>query len=479
MADVFFRHSLSRKVAEIRPPARKKLLRLVQATRLSLMPFLLTDDVRLRDSIQDEGELAGPDKGDKSMTTRREFIRNSAVLAGAAAIGGRNLLGWPSLAGPAKSRVVSVAAADILVEGKYNPEAVGRVYEAGMKELTGEKNAAGAWSSLFSPDDVVGIKINCIGAPKVSTSLESVQTVIAGLKSAGVRENNIIVWDRSDRELARTGLTINNGSQGVRVKGCSTKSASVLPWVEGYDKSAYISLEDGTLKKFKELVKRNFTENGTHREIFNSVTWLWILIQQGNANAKKYSQDIQRLYTDYSDREGIKRIAEEVAGRFDDVVIEDEDKSCFAEIVSREITKLVNIAVLKHNEDSGVTWAAKNIGLGVTTNKVRFHIDFCARAISEILSHPCLKDKMVLHIGEAAKISTVSVAGARMAYDNRIFFSRDPVAMDRIGLDILEAKRSEQGLESIRKEAGHVAACAGRGLGTDDLSRIDLRQIKA
>jgi hypothetical protein len=413
------------------------------------------------------------------MTTRREFIRDAAVLAGAAAIGGRTIPAWPASAPPAKSRVVSVAAADMLADGKYNPEAVGRVYDAGLKELTGEKKAAGAWSSLFSPDDVVGIKINCIGAPKVSTSLESVRAVIAGLKSAGVRENNIIVWDRTDRELARTGLTINKSTEGVRIEGASTKSEAVLPWIEGYDKSAFISLEDGTLKKFKELAKRNFTENASHREIFNSVTWLWTLIQQGNANAQKYSQDIRRLYTDYNDREGIKRIAEEIAGRFDDVVIEDEEKSCFAEIVTREINKLVNIAVLKHNEDSGVTWATKNIGLGVTTNKVRFHIDFCARAISEILSHPCLKDKMVLHIGEAAKISTVSVAGARMAYDNRIFFSRDPVAMDRIGLDILEAKRAEQGLESIRKEAGHVAACARRGLGTDDLMRIDLRKIKA
>ena len=412
------------------------------------------------------------------MATRRRFIRDSTVLAGAAALGGPFLSAWPVSGPPAKSRVVAVAAADMLSDGRYNPEAVGRTYEAGLKELTREKTSAEAWSSLFSPADVVGVKINCIGAPKVSTSLESVRAVIDGLKSAGVKENNIIIWDRSDRELGRTGLAVNKGPEGVRVKGCSTKSEAVLPWVEGYDRSAYISLEDGTLKKFKELVKRNFTATGTHREIFNSVTWLWTLIQQGNADAQKYSQEIRRLYTDYSDREGIKRIAEEVAGRFDTVVIEDEDKSCFSEIVSREINKLVNIAVLKHNEDSGVTWATKNIALGVTTNKVRFHIDFCARAISEILSHPCLKDKMVLHIGEAARISTVSVAGARMAYDNRIFFSRDPVAMDRIGLDILEAKRAEQGLESIRRDAGHVAACARRGLGTDDLARIDLREIK-
>ena len=93
-----------------------------------------------------------------------------------------------------------------------------------------------------------------------------------------------------------------------------------------------------------------------------------------------------------------------------------------------------------------MTWAAKNIALGVTTNKVRFHIDYCARAIPAILSHACLRDKMVLHVGEAAKISTISVAGTHLATDNRIFFSRDPVAMDRLGLDILEDKRRDTGL---------------------------------
>jgi uncharacterized Fe-S center protein len=146
--------------------------------------------------------------------------------------------------------------------------------------------------------------------------------------------------------------------------------------------------------------------------------------------------------------------------------------------VTKDITKLVNIAVLKHNEDSGVTWATKNIALGVTTNKVRFHIDYCEKAIPAILAQPAIRDKTVLHIGEAAKISTVSVAGAQIARDNRIFFSRDPVAMDRIGLDILEEKRAAQGLESIRGIATHVAACARAGLGTDDLARIELRQLK-
>jgi hypothetical protein len=411
--------------------------------------------------------------------TRREFLKKTALMAGGAMLGSGPFMAGRGQTRIAKNRVVSVAAAEMLRDGAYNPEAVRRAFAAGLKELTGQNTPENGWSSLFTPEDVVGIKINCIGAPKISSSLVSIDETIAGLKSAGVKENNIIVWDRTDREVARTGLSINKSSRGVRAQGTSTVSEAVLPWVEGYDKNVYVSFDDGTLKKYRELIKRDFTKEGSHREIFNSVAWLWMLIQQGNKKALKYSSDIRRLYTEYNDREGIQKIAEEVADMFGDVTIENEEKSFFSNIVTKDITKLVNIAVLKHNEDSGVTWAAKNIALGVTTNKVRFHIDYCAKAIPEILAMPCLKDKMVLHIGEAAKISTVSVAGARIAYDNRIFFSRDPVAMDRIGLDILEAKRKEHKLDSVREISTHIAACAKKGLGTDDLAKIDLRELKS
>ncbi len=460
--------------------------------------------------------------------TRREFVRRSAILGGAGAAaflpgplvhrgglravgfgpdpapGGRHPAGlsfsgaadgeptaaWPSSSAPElmavpgtsaarPGLVVSAAADDMLAGLDYNPAAVHRAFAAGLTELTGEPTLAGAWSSLFGPGDVVGIKINCLGAPKISSSLASINETIAGLKGAGVKENDITVWDRTDGDFRRTGLKINRGPTGVRVMGASTQWEGVLPWVPGYDRRAWVAFDDGTLAKFRKLVAAGFTREGSHREIFNSVTWLWTLIQQGDARARKYDAEIRRLYMNYDDREGIKKIAEDVAHEFDGVVIEDEEKSFFADIVTRGITKLVNIAVLKHNEDSGVTWAAKNIALGVTTNKVRFHIDYCARAIPEILAAPCLRDKMTLHIGEAAKISTVSVAGAQIARDNRIFFSRDPVAMDRVGLEILEGKRKAQGLESVRDIATHVAACAARGLGVGDLAKIDLREVGA
>ncbi|MFO7732661.1 MAG: DUF362 domain-containing protein [Candidatus Aminicenantes bacterium] len=411
------------------------------------------------------------------MMTRRDFVVSSAVLGGGAA-----LLGLPAACSrramtPPKSTVVSAAAEDMLDGLRYNPDAVHRAFSGGLREMTGERTLEGAWASMFGPDDVVGIKVNCIGAPRISSSRESIDETIRGLKSAGVRENNIIVWDHMDQAFRNTGLKVNRGPQGVRVHGTSDKSGVTVPWAEGFDRDVYICLEAGTLKRFRELVKGGFADGGTHRQLFNSCAWLWMLISLGNERAQEYRDDIRRLYMDYEDREGIRRIAEDVAGKFDNVVIEDEDKSFLSTIVTRDITKLVNIAVLKHNEDSGVTWATKNIALGVTTNKVRFHIDYCTEAIPEILALPCLKDKMALHIGEAAKISTVSVAGAQLAMDNRIFFSRDPVAMDAVGLEILEEKRLEKGLESVRGISTHVAACARKGLGTADLRKIDVREI--
>ncbi len=412
------------------------------------------------------------------MATRREFIKNSVLITGGAALFGGSFMCKGRKEVAQNGLVVSAATDDMLAGQEYNPDAIHRAFTAGLTELTDEKTLENAWSSLVSPEDVVGIKINCIAAPKISSSIQSINETIAGLKSAGVKENNIIVWDHMDRAFQRTGLAINRGSSGVRVYGSSDKPAVTIPWTEGYDRDVYISLEDGTLRKFRRLVEQNFTEDGTHREIFNSCTWLWMLINLGNDKAQKYRDEIRRLYMDYEDREGIKRIAEEVADKFNDVIIEDEEKSFFSNIVTKDITKLINIAVLKHNEDSGVTWAAKNIALGVTTNKVRFHIDYCATAIPLIMSQPCIKDKTVLHIGEAAKISTVSVAGVQMAFDNRIFFSRDPVAMDRIGLDILEEKRAEMGLESIRGIATHVEACGRMGVGLSDLSKIDWRALQ-
>ncbi|MCC7341707.1 MAG: hypothetical protein IT170_11525, partial [Bryobacterales bacterium] len=68
-------------------------------------------------------------------------------------------------------------------------------------------------------------------------------------------------------------------------------------------------------------------------------------------------------------------------------------------------------------------------------------------------------------------------------------FSTDPVAMDRIGWEELDAQRTIMGMPPlaeapkdedsgfIRMQPEHVTIAGALGLGVDDMSKIDLRKI--
>lgn len=88
-----------------------------------------------------------------------------------------------------------------------------------LLELTKEKDIKSAWGRVAGKDDIVGLKLNCMSAPNLSSSKEMVFAVAEGLKLAGVKENNIIIWERSNRELERGGFEINSSSKGVRCFG--------------------------------------------------------------------------------------------------------------------------------------------------------------------------------------------------------------------------------------------------------------------
>src|SRR3989442_15863081 len=44
---------------------------------------------------------------------------------------------------------------------------VAEMVRRGMAALTGEADARGAWRKFFSPSDVIGVKVNCSGAPGI------------------------------------------------------------------------------------------------------------------------------------------------------------------------------------------------------------------------------------------------------------------------------------------------------------------------
>ncbi len=157
---------------------------------------------------------------------RRQFIKTSIVGGGAAltfvqpACRGQKKLQEPSLlAGGDNSRVVQAHRSDVRDRrGAVSGDSVLKMLDAALENLYGTRHDA-IWRSLFSPADVVGLKVNSLAGKNLSTHHELVDAVVERLLQAGVKKNNIIIWDRRDRDLIRAGYKIYRGGKNVRCFG--------------------------------------------------------------------------------------------------------------------------------------------------------------------------------------------------------------------------------------------------------------------
>ena len=81
----------------------------------------------------------------------------------------------PGMPGPYPGQVVRVHSENSIDPGteKVNRELVKQMLASGMKTLTGDARTEDAWARFISPKDVVGIKVNCSGAPQYSLQSRS------------------------------------------------------------------------------------------------------------------------------------------------------------------------------------------------------------------------------------------------------------------------------------------------------------------
>ncbi|HXK62436.1 MAG TPA: DUF362 domain-containing protein, partial [Acidobacteriota bacterium] len=105
------------------------------------------------------------------------------------------------LPGKFPGRVVEVFHSKAIIDDRVSQSAIRTMLERGMKELTGAPTAVDAWRMFFSPDDVVAIKVNPSGVLGTTTSPELVHEVIRGLELAGVKPENMVVFDRFPWQL--------------------------------------------------------------------------------------------------------------------------------------------------------------------------------------------------------------------------------------------------------------------------------------
>src|SRR5712691_8303205 len=98
--------------------------------------------------------------------------------------------------GPYPGRVVSVRHPGSIVSGVFQAGPVRAMMHQGMAGLTGAEDWAEAWQAFFEPGDVVGIKVNPVGSPDVISCAEVIHQIVDGLRAAGVKSRDIVVYDR-------------------------------------------------------------------------------------------------------------------------------------------------------------------------------------------------------------------------------------------------------------------------------------------
>jgi uncharacterized protein (DUF362 family) len=187
---------------------------------------------------------------------------------------------------------------------------------------------------------------------------------------------------------------------------------------------------------------------------------------------------------------------------------ERETRSYLASIVTTEATKVIDLPCLKEHNASGVTGCLKNLAYGSFNNVARTHVDpktYTDPVIAVMCTASPLRSKSVLHIMDGIR---AVYQGGPFAWNpefrweaKTLLFGTDPVAVDRIELEIVEEKRKEVGAPSLwdrdpkylgtsgemqqtafknpfYREPGHIKTASQLGLGKWELEDIDLRKLR-
>jgi hypothetical protein len=158
-------------------------------------------------------------------------------------------------------------------------------------------------------------------------------------------------------------------------------------------------------------------------------------------------------------------------------------KSFVTQIVSRQITKIINIAPLINDEDIGVCGQLYSLALGSVDNTRRFEADpgRLAVAVPEIYALPVLGDRVVLNITDALIGQYEGGTRSLLHYSavpNQLWFSHDPVALDLLAIQELARERRAAGAPQLNPRLEIYANANLLQLGEDKLEKIRVEKLK-
>ena len=160
-------------------------------------------------------------------------------------------------------------------------------------------------------------------------------------------------------------------------------------------------------------------------------------------------------------------------------------KSYVSRLLSKEITKIINVTPLLNHYRAGVTGNLYGLAIGSVDNTGRFDSDTgrLAQAVPEIYALPELSDRVVLNIVDALVCQFEGEHLSLLHYAeplNELRFSIDPVALDVLSLQSLARQRGAAGgfPSTNRFELYSNAALLELGLSDPASIRVERAEMK-
>jgi len=156
--------------------------------------------------------------------------------------------------------------------------------------------------------------------------------------------------------------------------------------------------------------------------------------------------------------------------------------SLFDRVLANELTTVISCTHLKDHGLAGASLTMKN-WYGTINNPNKLHDDNCAPYVPHLIASPIIHDKLRLNVldGSVAQCHGGPGRAPRWAWPYGGFLaSIDPVAVDAVAREVLEARRKDVGLPTLAaegREPRYIAGAARLGLGVADLRRIERVEV--
>jgi uncharacterized protein (DUF362 family) len=299
-----------------------------------------------------------------------------------------------------------------------------------IMELTGAPSATEAWRVFFQPGDVVGIKVNPVGQPYLISKAEVFQSIVEGLHEAGVKNTDIVAYDRYRRQFLSGGFD-KWLPDGVRWTSASDDVDGRFQLdMGGYDRDHYMemALSMPGAPEGDRHYRRSYVARFVTRDV-NKIINLGVLKHHQSAGVTIALKNISH--------------------------------------------GMVNNVARSHISNSN---------------------NACGAFIPAVVDVPVIRQKVVLNIIDGilgGYHGGPNLKVGRYLWEHKtMYFATDPVAVDRVGWNALDDKRAAMGMQPValayrdddsvfvRMQPEFVEIAGLLGLGESDERKIDLRRFK-